>query len=179
MESKTIGDDRLPEEISVWRAIGLSWMAMKTWVKVWLFLLNGLFLLALVFLPRPSAWYILLGYLASGPLLLGFMLIQRGLTRLLGLAHLIPWIPLLVYLVLRLTTTSVGPRIAFAGAPLYTSYLITLTAAVGVCLALDVLDVVRWLRGERYVLGSPAAAEAGASYEAPVNPSPHVDQPDA
>lgn len=179
MEDTTATNDRLSGDISVWRAIGRSWMALKTWVKGWLFLLNGLFLLALVFLPRPSAWYILLGYLASGPLLLGFMLIQRGLTRLLGLAHLIPWIPLLVYLVLRLTTSSAGPRITAAEAPFYTSYLIVLTAAVGVCLALDVLDVVRWFRGERYVLGSPAAAAAGASFEAPMNSSPDADREEA
>lgn len=159
---------RLPDQLSIWRAIGASWMAMKTGVKVWLFFLNGIFLLACFFLHRPSAQWILLGYLASGPLLLGFMVYQRGLTRLLGLAHLIPWIPLGIYLVLRLTTGAAGPRLTFGRAPVYTGYVVVLLAAMGICLVLDVIDVVRWWRGERYVLGSPRAAEVGASYRASV-----------
>jgi hypothetical protein len=32
-----------------------------------------------------------------------------------------------------------------------------------ICVVFDVIDVIRWLAGERYVLGSPAAYAAGAS----------------
>lgn len=42
-------------------------------------------------------------------------------------------------------------------------YAVVLLAAVLVCLAFDAYDVVRLLRGERFVLGSAEAARQGAS----------------
>ncbi len=36
-------------------------------------------------------------------------------------------------------------------------------ATLAICLALDAWDVVRWLRGERFVLGTKEAHRAGAS----------------
>jgi hypothetical protein len=159
-----------PEDVTVWQAIAASWLSMKTWVKVWLFALNGIFLAAVAFWSEPAAKATLVGYAASAPLLLVLMLRQRGLTRLLGLAHLIPWVPLLAYLVGRLTSNAVGPRISFGDVPALFSYLVVLVAAIAVCLAFDVLDVVRWVRGERYVLGSAEAVQVKASYPAPSLP---------
>jgi hypothetical protein len=150
-------------------AIGASWMAMKLWVKLWLFALNGVFLAALLFWPEPAAKLTLAAYLAAGPLLFAYMVMQRGLTRLLGVAHLAPWIPLVLYLALRLTGDAAGPRIAPAEAPALFAYLIVLIATVAVCLAFDVVDVARWFRGERYRLGAPSALAAGASGAVPVS----------
>jgi hypothetical protein len=148
---------------SVWRRIGRSWLGMKTWVKLWLFFLNAVFLTAFAFLPDPLAVWALVAYAASGPLLLGMVRVQGGLTRLLGVAHLVPWLPLVVYLVARLGSSLAGPRIVLAGEPALFLYACTLLAAVGVCLAFDVWDAVRWFRGQRFVLGSREAWEAGAS----------------
>jgi hypothetical protein len=36
-------------------------------------------------------------------------------------------------------------------------------------LALDIIDVWRWIAGERYVLGSEEAVKAGASKPAPLS----------
>lgn len=144
------------------REIGRSWLAMKPWVKAWLFFLNGVFLAALAF-RDPLARWTLAAYLASGPLLLAMMLAQRGLTRLLGLAHLIPWLPLLAYTSLRLSGDAAGPRITPGGDPALFAWALVLGAATAVCLAFDAFDVVRWIRGERFVLGTPEAARAGAS----------------
>jgi hypothetical protein len=146
-----------------WRRIGRSWLGMKTWVKVWLFVLNGVFLTAFAFSRDPIAFWTLAAYVASGPLLLAMMRAQGGLTRLLGVAHLVPWLPLVAYLGARLGTAAAGPRIVPAADPGLFAYVVVLLASVGVCLAFDVWDVVRWMRGERFVLGSRAAHEAGAS----------------
>jgi hypothetical protein len=137
---------------------------MKTWVKVWLFALNGVFLAAFAFRHDPLAWWALTAYAASGPLLLAIAWRQRGLTRLLGIAHLVPWLPLVAYLLARVTTSAAGERITASSDPTLFGYVVVLLATVGVCLALDVLDVARWLWGERYVLGSDEAYRAGASF---------------
>ena len=42
--------------------------------------------------------FLLIAYLATMPLLLAIMIVERGLTRLLGVGHLITWTPLVVYL---------------------------------------------------------------------------------
>lgn len=153
----------LPDDWSVWRANFASFRSMKTWVQVWLVLLHALFVAALAFVEYPSARWILIGWLASMPLIGVFMVVQRGLTRLLAVAHLIPWTPLWVYLVLRLTTDVAGPRVAAAQEPALFGYLVAMVVALGVCLAFDVIDTIRWIRGERYVMGSEWAVEVGAS----------------
>lgn len=151
------------KDASLIRRIGLSWLSMKPWVKTWLFFLNGVFLAALLFPAQPLTLWVLAGYVASGPLLAGMMAWQGGLTRLLGLAHLIPWTPLVVYLTLRLTGDAVGPQIGHATHGNLYPWVLILLVTVMACLAFDVYDVVRWIRGERFVLGSPEAARRGAS----------------
>lgn len=152
---------------STWRRIGRSWLALKGWVRAWLFFLNFVLLGSLFFLSDPAGRWILLAYLAAGPLLLGIMHRQRGLTRVLGIAHLVPWTPLTVYLALRLTTARLGPQITAAETPLLFAYVLLVLVTVGVCLAFDAYDLARWIRGERYVMGSEEAYEAGASRLAP------------
>lgn len=114
--------DSLPDHLTVAAAIVASWVSMKTGVKYWLFALNAVFLAAVFILPDPLARYTLMAYAASGPWLLAIMLYQRGLTRLLGMAHLVPWVPLLVYLAARLTSNIAGPQITFAATPVQWAY---------------------------------------------------------
>jgi hypothetical protein len=119
--------------------------------------LNGVFLAAFAFGRDPLAFWTLVAYASSGPLLLGIMRLRGGLTGLLGLAHLFPSMPLLAYLVARLSTSAAGPTIVAADDPALFAYAVVLIAAVGACLALDLWDVARWFRGERCVLGTHAA----------------------
>lgn len=147
--------------------IAASWLSMKSWVKNWLFFLNGVFLVAFAFLADPAAKWILLAYAASGPLLAWLTIKQRGLTKLLGVAHLVPWVPLLVYIVLRLSTELAGPVVIFRTEPVFAGYLYLLVSCLVVCLSLDAWDVLRYHRGERYVLGSPEAVHLGASRPSP------------
>lgn len=66
---------------------------------------------------------------------------QVGFVRLLGLPHLIFWIPLVAWFVFRLRRGGL-PRMAL------TATLI-LTVTLSISLVFDAVDVARWLLGER------------------------------
>jgi len=147
--------NHVPANFTRLEAVGFSWMRMKTWIKIWLFALNTVFLVAFFYWPSEFAHVVLAAYFASAPLLVAFVITQRGLTRLLGIAHLIPWLPLLGYLVLRLTGDLAGAQITPQSASGLFAYSVVLTLSVAVCLALDVYDLLRWMRGDRARIGSP------------------------
>ena len=154
--SDPASDQYMPAHFSRLGAIGKSWLQMKTWVKVWLFGLNGVFLAALFYWPTPLAQVILVAFIASGPLLFTIMIVQRGLTRLLGIAHLLPWLPLLGYLIVRLSSDQFGPQIV-PGTPGYLyEYTLALISVTTICLAFDVYDLVRWIKGDRARIGAPS-----------------------
>ena len=135
-------------------AIGVSWMSIKPWVKWWLFALNGVFFLATFFLPSAVSKMALVSYVATIPLLLAIMIVQRGLTRLLGIAHLLAWSPLVFYLACRLSSDILGVQLSFASDRLLYAYSYTLLGFVVTCLGFDIYDLVRWVSGERARLGS-------------------------
>lgn len=103
----------------------------------------------MAFWEEEAGRIVLAAWVGAGPLLAAFMIVQRGFTRLLGLAHLIPWIPMIVYLELRLLGPAVGPRITWETAPSLFTWVLTLLAFTYVCLAFDVYDLLRWIRGDR------------------------------
>jgi hypothetical protein len=139
-----------------------SWSSMKTGVMVWLWFLNLLYWVAFAYWPRAEAVGVIVAYLAVGPLILWSLRRHRGLTRLSGLIH-VPWVPFAAYLGLRLFSDQLGPRLSMEHDVLYYVWLQAVFFSTVVCLAFDAVDVVRWIAGERYVLGTPAAAAAGAS----------------
>lgn len=94
--------------------VGQSWMALKTWIKLWLFFLNALFLGAFIFLYHPVSRWILVAYISSGAILVPIALFQQGLSRILGLGHILPWLPLLVYLVFALYSDGLDPSVTLA-----------------------------------------------------------------
>ena len=132
------------------RRIGHSWLALPRWVKVWLFALNAVFLLSPAFLPWEAARFVLIAYVASGPLLGAFALFEGGLTRAMGLAHLVTWVPMLVWL-----TIWIGSSGAHG---LSFGYAVLLATMTTVCLAFDVHDLWRWIRGEREILSASTTA---------------------
>lgn len=100
-----------------------SWLALPLWVKLWLALLNGIFIAAFAFLPDRISEVTLLAYVATAPLLAGQVGYDGGLRRILALTHLVPWIPLLAWLLLM---------------PDWSTYSILLSMTVAICLALDI-----------------------------------------
>ena len=144
-----------------------SWLSLKAWVKAWLIWLNLVLFAAFFFLRDPLALYALLSLPATFVLLWWIARRNRGLVRLLGIAHLVPWVPLILYTELRLVTGWVEPQITPTDQPWLFAWALTLFATLAVCLMFDAYDVVRWFRGERFVLGSKAAFHAGASKLSP------------
>lgn len=127
-----------------WKGIGRSWLSVPTWVKIWLFALNLVFLAAPIFLTWADAQVILIAYTASGPLLLGFAVYHGGMTRIMGVGHLVPWFPLLGWLGSWLWATGKADDGA--------AYVVLLSGLITVCLAFDLYDIIRWMRGERGAL---------------------------
>lgn len=153
--SDSSSSDHIPQHLTRLEAIGFSWMRIKTWVKIWLFALNAVFLAAFFYWPTGFSKVIIAAYFATAPLLFALMIVQRGLTRLLGIAHLIPWVPLLAYVALRLSGDLAGAQITYQdNAGLFT-YALVLLGFVAVCLAFDAYDLARWARGDRARIGSP------------------------
>jgi len=153
--STQIAGDHLPVHLSRIEAIRNSWLGIKTWIKIWLVGLNLVFLISIYFWPTMFTQVVLVAYLATAPLLLVFMILQRGLTRLLGVAHLIPWVPLITYITLRLSGGAAGPQLTFREDSSLFVYAIVLVTFLAICLAFDLVDLVRWIKGDKARLGSP------------------------
>ena len=109
-------------------------------VRVWLMLLMSVNLLApIIYIQRSEARIVLLTFLASF-LLMVLITGASGFTRLLGLGHVL-WVPLLFFLFSRLDSISVGGS--------YSAWMRSVIALNSISLVLDLVDVVKFARGER------------------------------
>ena len=109
-------------------------------VRLWLLLLMAVnFVVPVIYLQRIEARIVLLTFLAS---FLVMILITgaSGFTRLLGLGHVL-WVPLLFFLFSRLDSIPVGGS--------YSAWIRSVIALNSISLVLDLVDVVRFARGER------------------------------
>ncbi len=122
-------------------AIVTSWLALPHWVKLWLALLNGVFFWVIIFAPETLSRMTLIAFVATGPLLMAQLAHDGGLRRILGLSHLVPWGPFLIWLPLQ---TSAETLI----------YTVPLFIVVLICLAFDVVDMILFWRGDRKVFGT-------------------------
>lgn len=109
-------------------------------VQLWVALLVGAnVVVPLFFWDRLEARLVLLSIVASMALMTQ-LTARFGFTRIVGLGHIL-WIPLLVFLVLRLDTVST--------ADFYGTWLRIVIVLNSVSLLLDTVDVIRYLAGER------------------------------
>ena len=91
------------------------------------------------FLPRTEAWVVLgTGLLAAT--IMTVLHAKLGYVRLVGIGHFV-WIPMLIWLVFRLDH--------ILGGTLFYRWLLTLIAVDTVSLLIDIVDLVRYLRGDR------------------------------
>lgn len=118
-------------------AILMQPLWLQLWVG-WLVLINigG----GLVFIRRPEAKWVLLAMIGN-VILMNWLFAQFGYQRILGIAHVIFWTPLIVYLWARRQQWQVGT--------LGGKWLAVLFATNTVSLLIDYTDVVRYLLGER------------------------------
>ena len=131
-DQQTTDQDEVGKSQPVWKDVAKSWMALKTWVKIWLVFLNIVLIGSFAFLHDPAGRWTAVAYIAAAPILVAIMVPMRGLSRILGLGHIVPWIPLLIYLGLRISSEAVGPRLTAEASPALFWYVIIVVATVGV-----------------------------------------------
>ena len=123
------------------------------WLQHWISVLVVVNMAAILFIvrknsegklrPRIEAFAILASMMAAG-IFMSWLYEQVGYVRLLGLAHIVFWLPVFVWLAVKFR------RGEFSGPFKY--YLILYFVIDGASLAIDTADVVRYLAGDRQAL---------------------------
>ena len=91
------------------------------------------------FLPRTEAWVVLgTGLLAAT--IMTVLHAKLGYVRLIGIGHFV-WIPMLIWLGFRLNRIPEGS--------LFRGWILTLIAMDTVSVLIDIVDFIRYLRGDR------------------------------
>lgn len=115
-------------------------LSQPWWLLIWIAWLGTVNALSLAFLSEVEARWTLAAFLASF-VFMSILYQVNGYNRLLGLAHVVFWTPLVIYLYARLTNL-VGPR-------LFERWIRILLATIGLSLVVDYVDVLRYVMGDR------------------------------
>lgn len=108
--------------------------------RLWVGLLVAANLVAPLYFLAHTEARVVLGTFVVAALLMTLLTALAGFTRLLGLAHFV-WFPLLWYLATRLPAHPASEPLGL--------WLRAVLLVDAVSLAIDVTDVIRYLRGER------------------------------
>lgn len=108
----------------------------RLWVGL-LMLVNGV--APLLFLPAIESWAVLLAMLLGAVLQMAIFG-ARGFVRLLGAGHLVVWVPLLIWLALRLPAIEPG---------VFRTWVLAVIVIDAISLIIDLVDVIRYARGDR------------------------------
>lgn len=117
------------------------------WLQVWVLTMVLVHLAALPFLVgreerrwrfRPEPLAILVSFLVAA-VIMSWLYERFGYVRLLGLAHLVAWGPVYLWILLS--------RQRFPMATAYGKYIRLYLIVAGVSLVIDAIDVVRYLAG--------------------------------
>jgi hypothetical protein len=126
-----------------------SVLGLPAWVQAWLAILIGANTASLAFLDSDVGRYTALAFAMVCLINLPTIVVQRGLTRLLSFPHFV-WFPLCAYLVLQLWGAHPLPN------GIVRVYALIVLCCNSISLAFDVIDAIKWVRGQREVLGLPA-----------------------
>lgn len=125
--------------LQIWQ----SYRRLPLWVQLWVALiLVPVNAASLLYLAQPAgAW---LALMAVGAMLCNgvLMLVERGLSKVMALPHVLMWTPMLG-LILWLLTQDIADG--------FRTYLVILLAVDLASLILDVIDTRRWLSGDRKI----------------------------
>ncbi len=120
------------------------------WVRIWLvIMMSALFVAPMFFLEHAAAQWMAAMFMLGG-MIMGWMHMKMGITKLMGIAHL-PWlIPL--FLIFRDISMPVAGQS-------YQIWLLTAASLAIVCLLIDVVDVIQYVTGRnRAQIAPPAPA---------------------
>jgi len=118
------------------------------WLRVWVLTLVFTHLAALLFVVyrRDSRWAvrvepiaIVVSFFLAGEAM-NWLFHQVGYVRLLGLAHLVFWTPVYVWIFSRRSRIGRGS--------MFGEYIIVYLIIAGVSLGIDLIDVIRYLLGD-------------------------------
>ena len=122
--------------------------AQSGWLQGWVMVLVVTHVLALAFIARrtPEGWRIrfeslaiFVSFVAAG-VFMTWLYTQVGYVRLLGVAHLVFWTPVYVWVLLhRRTLQSEG---------LFGKYVLLYLVVAGISLVIDLIDLIRYLLGD-------------------------------
>ena len=129
-------------------AIGME----PAWLQAWVLILGTVHIAAAAFVvgrergrwvvrPEPVA---VVASLIAAALLMTFLYRQVGYVRLLGLAHLVCWTPVYLWILAR--------RSAIDGGTLFAKWIYAYLSIAGVSLVIDAVDVIRHLVGDGELL---------------------------
>lgn len=112
------------------------------WVIVWVNFMVAILALAIPFSfsYREARWILLGSVLGMIGTIVAYSLF--GFNRLLGLGHIIFWTPTLIYII-----TVRGWKTYHK--TLFSRWLVVAAIVMGVSLAFDVIDLLRWILGDR------------------------------
>ncbi len=117
--------------------------AGPAWVYYWVMLMGAMFMLSIPFsLKNTQARLILLATLIFAPIIMMLLYAKFGYTRILGLGHIIAWIPVLYCLIKDRKSWQVGQT-------LVGKWLALTVCIMLVSLVFDISDVARYVMGER------------------------------
>ena len=126
--------------LEVWR----SYRSLPLWVQLWVVgILVPVNMASILFINQPYGLWV--AVLAIGAMLpnIAILFMERGLSKMMALPHLLPWGALVLWLL-------VSPP---SGSENYSTYLWLLLAVDIVSLAFDIPDALKWKRGDRTVAG--------------------------
>ncbi len=121
--------------------------SQPVWLQAWVMVLVLTHVLALVFVVKKGAdgWgvrgepiAIFLSFVAAA-VLMNWLFEQYGYVRLLGLGHLVFWTPAYVWVAMR--RRQIGTDSIFG------KYVLVYLVVAGISLAVDAIDVARYLTG--------------------------------
>jgi len=136
-------NEAMPADLNAAIAMQAAWLQAWVMVLVIVNLAAALFLVARQdgkFSVRAEALAILISFVAAGALM-GWLYEQLGYVRLLGLPHLVFWLPVYIWLVIKFRRNEFTPP--------FKHYLVLYFLVAGISLVLDFVDVFRYLLGER------------------------------
>lgn len=112
------------------------------WVIVWVNFMVAILAVAIPFSfsYREAKWILLGSVLGMIGTIVAYSLF--GFTRLLGLGHIIFWTPTLIYII-----TVRGWKTYHK--TLFSRWLVVAAIVIGISLAFDVIDLLRWILGDR------------------------------
>ncbi len=121
-------------------------LAQPSWVVIWVMIMSGLHIAALPFAIKDWRPRVMVIAMILNVILMSALFHKYGYTRILGLAHVIVWTPLLAYL---WKSRNLHPDRKWTG-----RFVKLAMSIIFISLLFDYSDVFRYVMGDRGIVGA-------------------------